>query len=1075
MVKKFLEFAIDRPVLNHIFMAFMIIMSIFAYQNIAKEIFPASTLDKISVTGGYVGASGDVLDKMVVRTIEDDLKSISEIDTVYSTIQNGGFNIVADIKTGSDSQRILGDVKDIISTTKRDLPSDMDEPVAKVLLHSYPLLLVAISGDVGTRRLIEIADDLKSKLSLISDLNEISIRGESDEEILITLDQKKIDAYGLSKGAVYKAISSISSIFPVGTIKEQGNHLYISTINGEKDKDKLERTLLSVDGKRFYLRDIATVKFDLGDPKQLSHFNGKSNISINITKDKQGNAIALAKEVRKILANYRRKYQGEISFEAYADTSTWIKNRLNLVSSNILFGLILVMFALFLTLNFRIAFVVGLGIPTSFMITLIFADAIGYSLNMLTLLGVLIALGMLVDEAIVVAENIYRHIEMGKTPRDATIDGALEMFPAILTSTMTTVFSFLPLLIMSGKMGMFMQVLPVMISTLLLSSLFEAFYFLPLHAKEFFSIGKLEKIDKEESSFWKSIYAIYGIILSFLLRFKSISLVAMVGMILLGTLIMAKYTKFEMFPEFDVQQIFINGKVNINNRLEETEVFMSKIENVLMEKLDKQSLDSITSVVGYRMNADMTTDIGDNLFQIIVNLHEKAPENFFDKYINPYFSLEYDDSDMIREKRTQELVTEIEKSTFEDLKNYKIDDKKVYEELSIFAQQTDIVGHDIEIGLSGLDEDKVLEAISNIKIRLSTIDGVHDISDNANEGEMELKLRVNEYGQSLGLSEGYITSALRGSFFKGEYAKAFSKEGLLRIKVEDRYKDQKGSIDNFSLTTPEGRVVVLSDVCDFYYKKSFVKIFKEDGDKVHSVFARVDKKVTLSNDVMREIKPILNRLKYNEIKVIVKGEEKENAKMKREMSKAAIMAIFLIFITLVWMFNSLIQPLIILSIIPLSVLGVLIGTKLMGMNLSMPGVMGLVGLAGVVVNDGLIMLSFVRNAKNIDDILKESTYRVRPIILTSVTTVLGLSSLMFFASGQALILQPMAISLGFGIAWATVLNLYFLPLMYAVIYRVDESEKRGVPNPTRYILEKINSNFKKLKESILKDIRDIRK
>ena len=1036
MIRKFLEFAIDRPALNHIFMAFMIIMSIFAYQDIAKEIFPASTLDKISVTGGYVGASGDVLDKMVVKTIEDDLKSISEIDTVYSTIQNGGFKIFADIKTGNDLQRVLGDVKDVVSNVKRDLPSDMDEPVAKLLLHSYPLMLVAISGDVGTRRLIEIADDLKSRLSLISDLNDISIRGKSDEEILITLDQKKIDAYGLSKGAVYKAISSISSIFPVGTIKEQGNHLYISTINGEKNREKLEQILLSVEGKRFYLRDIASVEFNLGEPKQLSHFNGKPNISINITKNKQGNAIALAKDVRKVLVEYRDKYQGEVEFQAYADTSTWIKNRLNLVSSNILFGLILVMFALFLSLNFRIAFVVGLGIPASFMITLIFADSMGYSLNMLTLLGALIALGMLVDEAIVVAENIYRHIEMGKSPREATIDGAVEMFPAILTATLTTVFSFLPLLIMTGKMGMFMKVLPIMISILLLSSLFEAFYFLPLHAKEFFSIGKLKEIQEDESLFWRIINTIYNTVLSILLKFKWLSLIGMIAGIMWGTIAMAKQTKFQMFPEFDVQQVYINGKVNINNELKDTELFVSKVEKALMSKLDKQTVDSITSVIGFKMNADMSTDIGDNLFQIIINLHEKAPENFFDKYINPYFSLEYDDSDMIREKKAQQLVTEIQKDILEELENYQIDDNKVYEELNIFAQQTGIVGHDIEIGFSALNQDEVLGAIDSIKAKLSTIKGVKDITDNANEGERELKLRVNEYGQSLGLSEGYITSALRGSFFKGEYAKAFNQEGLLRIKVEDKYKDKIGSINNFRVTTPEGKVVVLSDVCDFYYQKSFVKIFKEDGDKIRSLFARVDKKVAVSNDIMNEIEPLLKQIEQSGIKVIIKGEQEENIKMKREMSEAGIMGIFLIFITLVWMFNSFVQPLIVLSIIPLSVLGVLVGTKIMGINLSMPGVMGLVGLAGVVVNDGLIMLSFVRRAKSIKEILEEASYRVRPIILTSVTTVLGLSSLMFFASGQALILQPMAISLGFGIAWATVLNLYFVPLAYAVIYRI---------------------------------------
>jgi multidrug efflux pump subunit AcrB len=1039
MIRKFLEFAIDRPVLNHIFMVLMVVMSIFAYQNIAKEIFPASTLDKISISGSYVGASADVLDKMAVKTLEDNLKSISEIDTIYSTIQNGIFNITADIKPGNDTQLVLSDAKDVVANIKRDLPSDMDEPVAKLIKHEYPLLLVAVSGDVDLRRLIEVADDLKSRLSLISNLNSIDIRGESDEEILITLDQKRIDAYGLSKEAIYNAIASISSIFPAGTVKEQGNHIYISTINGEKSKERLEQTLLSVNGKHFYLGDIANVAFHLADPAQISHFDGVTNLSLNITKNEQGNAIALAKEIRTVLKEYNEKYKGEIVFEAYADSSIWIKNRLNLVSSNILFGLLLVMLALFLSLNARIALVVGIGIPTSFMITLIFADAIGYSLNMLTLLGALIALGMLVDEAIVVAENIYRHVEMGKSPREAAIDGSVEMFPAILTATMTTVFAFLPLLIMTGKMGMFMKVLPVMISILLISSLFEAFYFLPLHAKEFFSMGNLRKIQhkQEEAGVWRAIYNFYNSILKGLLKFKKSSLFILVLAILVGTYGMGKITKFQMFPEFDVQQVFLNGKVNINNELKDTEKYISMIEKELLKKLDmNDTVDSFTTVVGFRMNADMSSDLGENLFQIIINLHEKAPENFFDRYINPLFSLEYDDSDMIRQKKAQDLLKEIEKNVLHNIRDYKEHGVKVFEEFNLFAQQTGIVGNDIEIGFSALEPQKVLAAIKKVEENLSNIAGVHDIGDNANIGEKELKLRVNEYGQSLGLSEGAITSALRGSFFKGEYAKAFNKEGLVRIKVEDKYKNQRGSIEDFKITTADGQVVALKDVCDFYYQKSFVKIFKEDGEKVRSLFARVDKKVIVPTDVMTQLEPLLEEIRKEGVKVIIKGEQKENRKLKKEMKEASILAIFLIFITLVWMFNSFIQPLIILSIIPLSIFGVLVGTKLMGINMTMPGIMGAIGLAGVVVNDGLIMLEFVRRSKSQQEILHYASQRVRPILLTSVTTVLGLSSLMFFASGQALILQPMAISLGFGIAWATVLNLYFVPLMYAVIYRI---------------------------------------
>jgi multidrug efflux pump subunit AcrB len=1019
-------------------MVFMLLLSVFAYQNIAKEIFPPSSLDKISVSGGYVGTSADVLDKMVVTTIEDELKSLAEIDTIYTTIQNGMFSIQADIKTGNDRQAVLSDVKDIISNTRRDLPSDMNEPVAKIAVHQYPLLLVAVSGDVGKQELILAAEDLKSKLALVNNLSSIDLRGDTDIEVVIKLDQNKLEAYGLEKRAVYQTIGNIASIFPAGTLDGQGEHLYISTINGEKSKESLENVLLSVGTKRFRLKDIAEVSYGLGEPTQISHYNSKENISLNINKTKDGNAIALSKQVRNILKTFNERYDS-VEFEAYTDTSIWIKNRLNLVSSNILFGLILVFLALLLSVNMRIAWVVAIGIPSSFMIALIVMDMISYSLNMLTLLGALIALGMLVDEAIVVAENIYRHMEMGKTPRDAAIDGALEMFPAVLTATLTTVFAFLPLLIMSGKMGMFMQVLPIMITVLLLSSLFEAFYFLPLHAKEFFSMGKPIKATEHHEGIWKDLSHKYGGFLRTLLKSKWKSLVVLVALIIFGTIGMASITKFQLFPEFDAQQVYMNGKIDINNKLSETETYVTQIEESLLATLDKEEVDSVTSVIGFKFNKDQSFELGENLFQIFINLHEKAPENFFDTFINPIFSLEYDDTDMIRNRTSQAIANDVRENVLKEFKDKEVNGKKLFEEFNIYVQQTGMVGNDIELGFSSDDRAKTFEALQRVEANLTATKGLRDVGNNANIGERELKLRVNEYGQNLGFSEMYLTSVLKGSFLKAEYGKMFNKKGLVRVKIEDVYKQDVSAIKSFKLTTPDGQKVVrLGDICDFVFQKTFVKIFKEDGSKVRSSFAKVEKKLITPAEVMENLKPLIKDIEEKGVKVIIKGEEKENAQVKKEMGQAALIAMFLIFIALVWMFNSLVLPLIILSTIPLSVLGALIGTKLMGINMTMPGMMGIIGLAGIVVNDGLIMLDFIKGSKNYEQIVEKAGMRLRPIVLTSVTTVLGLSSLMFFASGQALILQPMAISLGFGIAWATVLNLYYVPLMYGVIFRVKE-------------------------------------
>jgi multidrug efflux pump subunit AcrB len=522
------------------------------------------------------------------------------------------------------------------------------------------------------------------------------------------------------------------------------------------------------------------------------------------------------------------------------------------------------------------------------------------------------------------------------------------------------------------------------------------------------------------------------------LAHKKISLSAIVIFIILSTVGMLKITKFQLFPEFDTTQIYITGKVNINNKLEDTEEYVSMIEQDLLKDINKTEVASITSIIGIMFNADQSVESGSNVFQIFINLHEKAPENFFDKYINPIFSLEYDGSDMIRTQKAQEIVAKLKKSLLAKYKNLKLDNgNDIFEEINMFVQQTGIVGHDIEIGIVTPDKQKMFDAIKRLEAKLHSINGVEDIANNAQRGVDELKLRVNEYGQKLGFSEGYISSTLRGLLLESEYSKVFDNTGLLRVKIFDSAKNNNLDIGALKIAIPNSnKFIRLDEVCDMKYEKSFSKIYKEDSQRIRSVTARVDTKKVLATEVMDSIKPLLDEFRKEGIKIVIKGEEKENKQMKKEMSQAALIAIFLIFISLVWMFNSLVLPLIIVSTIPLSIVGALAGSYIMGINLTMPGVMGIIGLAGVVVNDGLIMLDFIKGSPNSQEIINKASKRLRPIMLTSVTTVLGLSTLIFFASGQALIIQPMAVALGFGIAWATVLNLYYVPLMYAVIYRV---------------------------------------
>lgn len=1033
MIRKFVEFAIDRPILNHIFLLFIFVMSIFAYINVPKEIFPPIDTDKIIISGGYVGTSADVLDKMVAKNIEDELKNIDSLDTIKTVIKNGAFSINVDIKRGSNNIVVLNDVKDAIDKIKRDLPSDMDDPIAKIQEKSFPLVLIALAGNISTRELILRANELKSELAKLKDLSEVTIRGDADDELVFRINEERIKAYGLDQASVVSALSNISSIFPIGTIKQRGSHLYISTYNGEKDKKSVEDTLITVLGKRVRLGEIADVSFTLSDETEISHYNGVRNISINVTKSKSGNAIALSKEIKEILQQKEKQYPN-LQYRVYTDTSIWIKNRLNTVVSNILFGLILVFASLLVFVNRGIAFVVAIGIPVSFMIGLIGTQLLGDSINMLSLLGALMALGMLVDEAIVVAENIYRHLEEGKSRREAAIMGTVEMFPAVLTATLTTIFAFLPMLLLTGDMGAFIKIIPIMISVLLLSSLFEAFYFLPLHAYDFL---RLQKESFTTHSIWEHLYRWYDTLLHFLFKRKIISLITIVLAILLATFIMMKQSKFQLFPDFDVTQIYVSGKVDVNSELQDTEKQIAKIEKVLLEKLNKEDFSSVTSVIGIKIDSKNDAELGDNLFQIFIDLKERAPDNFYNKYINPLLSIDYDKNLLIREHDAKYIAEDIKiwLKPFQSVKDK--EGKPIFDELAVKVPGAGVVANDIEISFSQKNEDEIIAGIKKLKSALMKIDGVYNITDDANLGVKELKLRINRYGQSLGFNEQIVSNQLRSYYLKGEYAKMFNDEGLIRVRVEGDVKDRLSSLSGIELSVPNSNSFVsLKDVCDFVMLQGFVTINKEDGKRIRTVFASLDKKKVTSSEVMQKINPLLKEFKNDGFVLDIKGEEQENNKNKKEITQSAIIAIFLIFITLVWLFNSFINSLIVLSTIPLSLLGVLVGHFIMGINLTMPGLIGIVGLAGVVVNDGLIMVSFIKNAKNNEELMKMARTRLRPILLTSITTVLGLSTLIFFASGQALILQPMAVSLGFGVTWATVLNLIYVPLLYAVVYRI---------------------------------------
>lgn len=1018
-MKRFIEFFIKNAVFTHVLFLIVIISSILAYRNVAKELFPPATLDKILIQGGYPGASPETLDKMAVTQIEDDLKSYQEVSSVESVIRNGSFTITVNLKPGANKLELLSEFKTITSNLKKDLPSDMSEPSVTIAKKAFPLMFISVASNVLNKdQLLKDADNVKKILSQIKDLTQIDIRGDSDKNIYFKLDNQKIESLGINKSQLINVLSQVSTIFPVGKI-EGKKHYFISMY--PKNLEQFKNMIITVGNVKVRLKDIADIKKEYATPTQIGKYDGIPNITIDVRKGESGDAIAISQKIRQILKKYHEKHP-EVTFGISTDTSKWVRNRFNTVVSNIIFGLILVFFVMWIFLNWRISLVVTMGIPTSFAIAMIYLDYANLSLNLLSMLGALIALGMIVDEAIVVGENIYRHMQMGKDKVTAAIEGTSEVFWPVMASSTTTILAFMPMLLIKGEIGVFMKILPIMITVLILSSLFEAFVFLPLHSKE---ILKVEKSSKDR--FWNKFSALYKKMLTFFFKIRYVGLMFFLIFVPVLIGIGMKHSKFQLFPTFDASQIYVNGKFESNYTITQTAAAIKKIENDLKKYLGKD-VEGFTTVVGMQMNNKGEANIGANYFHIFVDLNDKKPTDFYNKYIAPIFK-PIKVENQIRTHTAQQLAQMFKK----DFSHIKIPGMV---ELNVIVPQAGIVKSDIVISIGGKSQEEIIKAIKKLENVMKKIKGVYNIYDDAELGADELKLKINPYGQKLGFTQVSLFNELRGFFGEAEYDKTFDKDGIVKIILKDKNKDSYNELKNFRVTVPgTNQYIELDKVCDFVITRAFKKIHKYNGIAAKTVYGSLNKKIITTADFYKKVDPLLKEFKKEGLTVLIGGAAKTSKAFMKDLEESLIVAVLLIFLVLVLMFNSAVLPFVIISVIPLSFLGVIVGNMIMDMNMTMLGMIGIVGLAGVVVNDGIVMIDFIKRAKSVNEILEFASHRLRPVLLTSITTFFGLLTLMFFPSGQSAILQPLAIALGFGLAWGTVLNLFYLPIFYYILRR----------------------------------------
>jgi len=835
MFERFLRFFVENSRMNYTLFALIFAIGVYSYSKMPKEIFPTFDMDMISISGSYTGASVDILDKMAVSEIEDNVKSLEGVIETTTVISPGRFNIILELQKGKDRYAMSDKIKDAVTLTLGNLPSDMDEPTVTVMDRSRDLINISLTSEhLNVDQMKQFADDFKSQILSISGISEVTIFGDSDKYFELLLDEKKIEAYGIDKSALFNTLSTLSYIFPIGKIEGVNKHYYLSTYNGAKSAQELSNTLIKTEAGNIYLSDIAQIKKRYEDSSTLYSFNGKNALSLSIKQLDSANAMKISEDIDKLIKKIQPT-QTELQISISDDNSERIKERLDIVGSNIFIGIIFIVLLVWLLINARMSFIIFLGIPTSFVIAAFYMYLFGYSINLISLVGVLIAIGIVVDDAIVVSENIQQHIEEGMPPKEAAIQGASEMVKPVTIASLTTLFSFLPALLISGTMGEVMKLIPIALSALVIASLIESFVFLPIHAAHTLKSGA--KVTN-----WSSVNKIYSELIHFFMRWKKSFLIIFIVLVPLLTVVAIKTSKFQMFPTFDADNIKISIKANQNTTLEESFEIVKKIEQDLIAKKEQYHIRSIDSRAGYRRDSGSNTERFPYVMYMTVELNKLAPSNFLDNYVTPYLSIYYDKDERSRTQSSQQISREL--TNFLKQNEYKR--KFNLTDLVVLERKVGPIKADIKIGLVSNDNKKIVDAIEKLTSKLESINGTKSVANSAKFGIDEIKLKVNSYGQKLGVTESSIGNYLSNLYLTKKKSVSFDTKEMLDLKIESINKDDYESFKNHEFKLNDGRIVRLDQICDFIVEKSFEQLTKDNGEKNFYIYANIYTKIITS-------------------------------------------------------------------------------------------------------------------------------------------------------------------------------------------------------------------------------------
>lgn len=1011
----------------NLLMLIMILSGLWTLTQINTQFLPKFDIDVINVTIVWPGASAEDIENSIINPLERELRTLDQLKKIDSLASPGNSQIALEFYEGSDMSKALEDVRERVGRI-RNLPKDSEKPIITRQQHYELIAKLIIYGPDDIEELRNISYEFEKEL-LNRGISKVTILGLPDRELTIEVSSQKISELKRSLPQIAQLINKRSQDIPAGKVGKSSIAKQFRTLEQRKSVTAFEQLPLINDDKGRLLKvsDIATVRFQQDEEQAHIFYQGKPAVELRLKRTQNSNTLESANIVHQWLEHTKPRLGKSLQIKIFDERWVLVKQRIDLLIKNGVSGLILIIIILFVMLNHHVAFWVVVGIPTSILASIAVLHLGDGTINMVSLFAFILTLGIIVDDTIVIGEQTLTNLHSGEDPLTAVENATRKMFTPILSSSLTTISAFFPLLFVSGIIGTVLFTIPLVVICVIIASLVECFLVLPGHLHHSFLLhdpekrSKFRKIVNHAFDAFKERH--YRRLIQYALKHRAITLSATFAIFLISiALVIGGHINFTFFPTPDGKRIITNVQFIAGTSLEKRTQFMNYLEKNLAhtEKLLKKR---------YNMNELATTHI--------IHLN-RVDYNALDSQSGEQYA-------SLTTELTSPDSRPISNAQFIRFWRSQIKLPNFVENFNIFSPKAGPPGDDIDIQLFGSQSTTLKTAAQELKDKLSYYPGVSGINDNLPFGQEQYIFSLNHIGKSLGLTIEDVGQQIRAAL-NGQIVQIYhepNEEIEVKVQLPKLERDNISTIDYLPIVTSSSSTVSLSSIADIKFIKSPEQLRHQDTYTSVNVKASVDDRLNNANKILADLeKNYLQDLQQKyQIKVQLRGKAEEQAETMTDIKAGLIIAISLIYIILAWVFSSYLWPIVVMIAIPLGLIGAIWGHFFMNMDLTLLSLFGLFGLSGIVVNDSIILLTEYQHLKkqsyNLKNaIIEASCRRLRAVLLTSVTTIAGLTPLLFERSQQAQFLIPMAISVTFGLVFATLLILVIIPCILSYVEKI---------------------------------------